>query len=83
MRKSARLIKAPRPYTPGVTQTSPESSLLQYVQERLGRLELAKRLQVSEDIIGAWFVTPADMPNRKRLALADLVQELTDPGHKK
>jgi hypothetical protein len=38
---------------------------------------------VTEAVIEGWSVAPADMPNRKRLALADLVQELTDPGFKK
>jgi hypothetical protein len=58
-------------------------SLLQYVHQQLGRREVAKRLRVSEEEIDSWLATPAHMPNRKRLALADLVQELTDPGQPK
>jgi len=60
-----------------------ETSLLEYAHQRLGKSELAKRLQVSEEVVEAWFVNPAEMPNRKRLALADLVHELTDPGRKR
>jgi hypothetical protein len=65
-----------------VALTSP-SQLLQYAQDRLGRNELAKRLRVGEETITAWLAEPDDMPNRNRLALADLIHELTDPGHKK
>lgn len=65
-----------------MTQTSPQS-LLRYVNQQLGRREVAKRLRVAEDTIAAWLDDPTDMPNGKRLALADLVQELTHPGHKK
>jgi hypothetical protein len=65
-----------------VTQASPVS-LIKYAQQRLGRREVANRLRVSEELIDSWVATPADMPNKKRLALADLVHELTDPGHRK
>lgn len=61
---------------------SPQS-LLQYVQQQLGRREVAKRLRVTEETVDAWLHDPAEMPNGKRIALADLVQELTDPGHKR
>jgi hypothetical protein len=53
------------------------------VEERLGRREVAKRLRVKDDVLDAWLVAPEDMPNGKRLALADLVQEITIPGSKK
>ena len=83
MRISWRGAELLRSYTArSVTQASPVS-LLQYAQQRLGRREVAKRLRVSEEVIESWVATPADMPNRKRLALADLVQELTDPGFRK
>ena len=83
MRISARGGDASRSYTARtVTQADPVS-LLQYAQRQLGRREVAKRLRVSEEVIESWVATPKDMPNRKRLALADLVQELTDPGHRK
>jgi len=83
MRINAHAARPPRSHTPRtVTQADPVS-LLQYVHQQLGRREVAKRLRVSEEEIDSWLATPADMPNRKRLALADLVQELTDPGFRK
>jgi hypothetical protein len=83
MRISSRGVHTAWSHTPGtVTQADPVS-LLQYVHQQLGRREVAKRLRVSEEEIDSWLATPAEMPNRKRLALADLVQELTDPGHGK
>ena len=70
-------------YSLRVPDSSPESSLLRYAQDRLGLPEVARRLQVSEEVISDWLAEPTGMPNRKRLALADLIQEITDPGFKK
>lgn len=73
-----------RTYTAQVSHApAPELSLLRYAQEKLGPREVARRLQVSEEMINGWLAAPHDMPNRKRLALADLIQELTYPGIKK
>jgi transcriptional regulator with XRE-family HTH domain len=54
--------------------------LLHYAAERLGLQEVAARLKVSETVIQAWMQGGSDMPNIKRLALADLVHSLTRPG---
>jgi hypothetical protein len=38
---------------------------------------------VTEESIRAWLANPDGMPDEKRLALADLVDEMTDPRRKK
>ena len=83
MRNSARAAEASRSYTSRTVTRADPVSLLQYAQQQLGRREVAKRLRVSEEVVESWVATPTEMPNRKRLALADLVHGLTDPGHRK
>ena len=83
MRISWRGVEVSRSYTARTVTRADPVSLLQYAQQQLGRREVAKRLRVSEELIESWVATPTDMPNRKRLALADLVHGLTDPGHRK
>ena len=61
--------------------TTNERRLLAYAAHRLGQTELARRLKTSEPAIQAWLDGKAEMPNQKRLALADLVKELTTPPH--
>ena len=51
--------------------------LLQYAAERLGRPEVATRLKVRESVIQDWIDGVSEMPNMKRLALADLVHGLS------
>jgi hypothetical protein len=53
--------------------------LLRFAAERLGRDELAKRLQATEDDLLKWIEGGAVMPSRKALALADLIQHLDGP----
>jgi hypothetical protein len=58
-----------------VAQTS-RQRLLEYAAERLGRKELATRLKVDEAHLDAWMLGAMEVPNRKLLALADLIDEL-------
>ena len=56
-----------------------KKSLLQYAVEKFGRSELARRMKVSQETLDAWLYGGADMTNSKALALADLIDELTQP----
>jgi hypothetical protein len=56
--------------------SDPTQRLIQYAEECLGLSELAKRLQTSEHLIVAWKVGKAGMPNKQKLVLADLIDEL-------
>jgi hypothetical protein len=53
-------------------------NLLEQAAKRLGRTELAKRLNVPEELLEAWIGGNASMPDRKLLALADLIEKLGD-----
>jgi hypothetical protein len=46
--------------------------------QRLGPVELAKRLNVPESLLTAWMSGHASMPDRKLLILADLLDKLGD-----
>ena len=46
--------------------------------KRLGRTELARRLNVPESLLEAWIAGLASMPDRKLLSLADLLDKLGD-----
>jgi DNA-binding transcriptional regulator YiaG len=46
--------------------------------ERIGREELARRLNVPDSLLTAWMSGHAAMPDRKLLALASLIEELGD-----
>ena len=50
--------------------------LLAYAAEELGRPELAMRLKVSVDTLDLWLAGHIPLPNRKLLALADLIDEI-------
>ena len=50
--------------------------LLAYAAERLGKGEVAARLNVSVDTVDAWMTGVIAIPNRKLLALADLIDEI-------
>jgi DNA-binding transcriptional regulator YiaG len=52
--------------------------LLERAAKRLGRAELAKRLNVPESLLAAWIGGNASMPDRKLLVLADLIEKLGD-----
>jgi DNA-binding transcriptional regulator YdaS (Cro superfamily) len=52
--------------------------LLRYAVERLGREELAARLKASPSDLTQWMEGRADMPPRKALTLADLIDHLDD-----
>ena len=53
-------------------------NLIASAQQRLGREELAKRLNVPEHLLEAWMDGHATMPERKILELADLLEQLGD-----
>ena len=55
---------------------STRQRLLAYAAERLGKTELARRLNVSEGTLDAWINGHVAVPNRKLLALADLIDEM-------
>ena len=56
-------------------------NLLESAAKRIGRDELAKRLNVPDHLLTAWMSGHASMPERKFLQLADLVEQLGDtPG---
>lgn len=56
-----------------------KKELLLYAVHQLGLVELARRMKVSEEELNAWLTGRADITNRKLLALADLVYDLTQP----
>ena len=53
--------------------------MLEQAARHLGRERLAARLNVPETLLQAWIDGYATMPERKLLALADLLEELSDP----
>jgi len=55
-----------------------KQNLLERAAKRLGRAELAKRLNVPESLLAAWIGGNASMPDRKLLVLADLIEKLGD-----
>ena len=55
-----------------------KQSLLALAASRIGRTELAKRLDVPESLVDAWMSGHASMPDAKLLALAHLLDELGD-----
>jgi hypothetical protein len=63
-------------------QQSSQQRLLQYAAQRLGREELATRLKASEGDLTRWMEGRVDMPPRKALTLADLIDHLDDGKRK-
>ena len=55
-----------------------KQNLLEMAAKRIGRAELAKRLNVPESLLEAWMRGLASMPDRKLLALAELLDQLGD-----
>jgi DNA-binding transcriptional regulator YiaG len=55
-----------------------KQNLLVMAAERIGREELARRLNVPDSLLTAWMSGHAAMPDRKLLALASLIEELGD-----
>jgi hypothetical protein len=53
--------------------------MLERAAKHLGREQLAARLNVPESLLQVWIDGHASMPERKLLALADLLEELSDP----
>jgi len=53
--------------------------MLERAAKHLGRERLAARLKVPETLLQAWIDGYATMPERKLLALADLLEELSEP----
>ena len=53
-------------------------NLIASAARRLGREELAKRLNVPDHLLTAWMSGHATMPERKFLELADLLEQLGD-----
>ena len=53
--------------------------MLEQAAKHLGRERLAARLNVPQTLLQAWIDGHASMPERKLLALADLLEELSDP----
>lgn len=56
---------------------SPQQALLAEAARRLGRDELAKRLNVPEPLLETWLNGHAHMPERKFLALLDLMDRIS------
>ena len=50
--------------------------LLEYAAHRLGQDQLAARLKIPEGMLKSWIDGHVEVPNRKLLALADLIDEL-------
>ena len=57
---------------------SPKQRLLALAAQRLGRKELAQRLEVPESLLDAWMQGLASMPDARLAALADLIELLGD-----
>lgn len=55
-----------------------KQSLLAMAAKRIGRVELAQRLNVPESLLSAWMSGHASMPDGKLLALAALLDQLGD-----
>ena len=55
-----------------------KQNLLALAANRIGRTELAKRLDAPESLVDAWMGGKASMPDAKLLALADLLDQLGD-----
>jgi hypothetical protein len=53
-----------------------QQRILQYVQERVGLPELAKRLDVDPGVLESWIRGDVKMPQPALSALADLVDDL-------
>lgn len=50
--------------------------------KRIGREELARRLNVPDTLLTAWMSGHAAMPDRKLLVLAELIDQLGDAPRK-
>ena len=55
-----------------------KQNLLGLAAKRLGRDQLAVRLKIPRSLLDAWMGGHASMPDRKLLALADLLERLED-----
>lgn len=55
-----------------------KQNLLEMAAKRIGRAELAKRLNIPESLLEAWMGGHASMPDRKLLKLAELLDQLGD-----
>ena len=53
-----------------------KQNLLALAAKRLGRSELARRLNTPESLLEAWMTGHASMPDRKLLLLADLLDKI-------
>ena len=57
---------------------TPKARLLQHAAALLGREKLAQGLNVPLDTLDYWLRGLAEMPDRKLLPLADLIEELVN-----
>ena len=55
-----------------------KQGLLAQAAKRLGKAELAKRMNTPESLLEAWMSGHASMPDRKLLALAEILDQLGD-----
>jgi len=55
-----------------------KQNLLEMAAERIGREELARRLNVPHTLLVAWMGGHASMPDRKLLLLAEIIDQLGD-----
>jgi len=55
-----------------------KQNLLRAAAARIGRRELAVRLEVPESLLEAWMTGHASMPDRKLIMLAELLDALGD-----
>jgi len=60
--------------------TTTKQRMLEQAAKHLGRERLAARMNVPESLLQAWIDGHATMPERKFLALADILEELSDPS---
>jgi hypothetical protein len=61
-------------------KNKPKQFLLSMAAQRLGRENLATRLDSSDSLLTAWMSGRASMPDSKFLTLAALVDELDPAG---
>ncbi len=57
---------------------TPKRRILKHAEKLIGRKELASRLNVTEGLLEAWIEGAAEMPARKLLLLADVLEKFTE-----
>jgi hypothetical protein len=74
-----RTARAPRALLPsGRLQETRKQRLLKSAAELIGHDELAVRMKIPGSLLEAWISGHATMPDRKLVALAELLDKLAD-----